>query len=1007
MAGGGADAYALFDTLVRAVPGPRANAVSSFVVVTGPFLPARRAAELLRRADGLPIHVIPTRQRLAAATCAPRTWWWRWPGYNTTAEILGLADPALLVPRAGPSAEQQMRASGFRRARLGRTGCPRGSCRRSRCATAMVDALDAPVTSTRPAGPVRPRRARARCWPAWREQPTRLEQRRPVAEPARRWSALDRASGCTSAATVQTRDEGTRPRTAALELPARRRSTRRSTGWLRAGGDPRAASEHPGWYGRRRPARACLALGARAAETQAAAHEAQAGAQADAPTTAVAGGTGRTATRSRSAGRCVPSPGTVRIRTHDAYRSRRSPPGGALTTAARLLVSPADPSMPHLARLSRSGQLADLSAMTGDRRDPGTSARAPSGTGRGSGTSCTRAPDGCPARTFRQDRPGRLRGAAVAVGRGRSVALLARRCPDAGWPSRSATAWTDRGRVARAPGPPLRRPARLAEPAARAAGRPGTGAARACTTRPGAGAPPRPLARLPRRRGRGGGDAAGRRAHRRRCSRPSAQTVRARWPRRHRRARPAAGRGARLTHGDMKCDNLLVDGDRIRILDLDRSGPGPTRRSTWPSSSPTCAGGARTGRADALACGAASRVRGPPRSRWARARLLAAPVPAEARGAAMRRARARLGDQVQAPGRRRAAAADAGGGADATTATRPARGPSTVAPWLAERDPALRAALARLPRRGTRSGGCTTSGWTPGAGLPPRLPRVTIGGRRPPSSAVDVDGPRATGPSSDYRDDAGLPGLAAASDPASGRPRCRPARCRPVRRVRGRAGAVPAGVALRRCGTTWRRRPGHRLCTRRCCARGPTPLRPGCAGTGRPRARPTGRRCRHSVPDGHGGLARHLRGRRSPAVAGRPCPRCSATPGARRAERARVRLGSAPAGRAPRARPAETTASRLDGRRPLLDLEGQSRGVRPCAPTRPRGDRLGGVVDALASPRARSAAPVTLSRRLPGRPGDPGRRRRARDAGRSTGCAAATPAATSASVAGATCAGRA
>ena len=34
-------------------------------------------------------------------------------GYNTTAEILSVGCPALLVPRAGPSAEQQMRASRF------------------------------------------------------------------------------------------------------------------------------------------------------------------------------------------------------------------------------------------------------------------------------------------------------------------------------------------------------------------------------------------------------------------------------------------------------------------------------------------------------------------------------------------------------------------------------------------------------------------------------------------------------------------------------------------------------------------------------------------------------------------------------------------------------------------------------------------------------------------------------------------------------------------------------
>lgn len=112
MAGGGADADTLFATLVSAVPALRAERPCVVVMVTGPFLPQVERRELLRRARGLPIHVISTVHdsltylRAADLVIAMA-------GYNTTAEILSLGKPALLVPRSGPSAEQQMRARLF------------------------------------------------------------------------------------------------------------------------------------------------------------------------------------------------------------------------------------------------------------------------------------------------------------------------------------------------------------------------------------------------------------------------------------------------------------------------------------------------------------------------------------------------------------------------------------------------------------------------------------------------------------------------------------------------------------------------------------------------------------------------------------------------------------------------------------------------------------------------------------------------------------------------------
>jgi predicted glycosyltransferase len=109
MAGGGADAYPLFDALLGAVPSIQAATSCHIVLVTGPFLPAERQRELARRAQGLPVTVL-TSVSDAVSFAASADLVVAMAGYNTTAEILSVGTPALLVPRAGPSAEQQMRA---------------------------------------------------------------------------------------------------------------------------------------------------------------------------------------------------------------------------------------------------------------------------------------------------------------------------------------------------------------------------------------------------------------------------------------------------------------------------------------------------------------------------------------------------------------------------------------------------------------------------------------------------------------------------------------------------------------------------------------------------------------------------------------------------------------------------------------------------------------------------------------------------------------------------------
>lgn len=112
MAGGGADAHPLFRALLEALPAVDAESPVVLTMVTGPFMPQPLRRDLFSRARGLPVRLLDTvsdaQNHLAAADLVVAM-----AGYNTTTEILQLARPALLVPRAGPSAEQRMRARLF------------------------------------------------------------------------------------------------------------------------------------------------------------------------------------------------------------------------------------------------------------------------------------------------------------------------------------------------------------------------------------------------------------------------------------------------------------------------------------------------------------------------------------------------------------------------------------------------------------------------------------------------------------------------------------------------------------------------------------------------------------------------------------------------------------------------------------------------------------------------------------------------------------------------------
>jgi predicted glycosyltransferase len=143
MAGGGADGFELFDALLRALPMVAAEQPCVLVLVTGPFLPEVERARLERLAVGLPVRILhqvdDSLSYLSAADLVIAM-----AGYNTTSEILSVGARALLVPRKGPSAEQQMRASRFAD-RGWVKWLPPAELSSSSLATAVLDALDRPV----------------------------------------------------------------------------------------------------------------------------------------------------------------------------------------------------------------------------------------------------------------------------------------------------------------------------------------------------------------------------------------------------------------------------------------------------------------------------------------------------------------------------------------------------------------------------------------------------------------------------------------------------------------------------------------------------------------------------------------------------------------------------------------------------------------------------------------------------------------------------------------------
>jgi predicted glycosyltransferase len=113
MAGGGADAYPMMRACLEALPAIQAQQPAVMMLNTGPFMPTDLRRDLQNRARAIPgasvaISVSDTLSYLEAADLVVAMC-----GYNTTMELLRSGRPAILIPRAGPSAEQRTRAELF------------------------------------------------------------------------------------------------------------------------------------------------------------------------------------------------------------------------------------------------------------------------------------------------------------------------------------------------------------------------------------------------------------------------------------------------------------------------------------------------------------------------------------------------------------------------------------------------------------------------------------------------------------------------------------------------------------------------------------------------------------------------------------------------------------------------------------------------------------------------------------------------------------------------------
>ncbi len=118
--GGGADAFPLANAFLDSLPSLLKETPLRATIVAGPHMPASARRALAAQAKAHPVRILtmvqdttPMLRRAAAVVTMA--------GYNTLAEILQWQRKAVVVPRAGPSAEQRMRGRLFAERQLVRT----------------------------------------------------------------------------------------------------------------------------------------------------------------------------------------------------------------------------------------------------------------------------------------------------------------------------------------------------------------------------------------------------------------------------------------------------------------------------------------------------------------------------------------------------------------------------------------------------------------------------------------------------------------------------------------------------------------------------------------------------------------------------------------------------------------------------------------------------------------------------------------------------------------------
>ena len=108
MGGGGSDAHFFMDTFLNMLRYLGEDIVFNSLVLTGPFMPEDAREALRQKASGLPVRVKQMEDDslgyLDEADMVVSM-----AGYNTTCEVMRFSKKAIMVPRAGPSAEQGMR----------------------------------------------------------------------------------------------------------------------------------------------------------------------------------------------------------------------------------------------------------------------------------------------------------------------------------------------------------------------------------------------------------------------------------------------------------------------------------------------------------------------------------------------------------------------------------------------------------------------------------------------------------------------------------------------------------------------------------------------------------------------------------------------------------------------------------------------------------------------------------------------------------------------------------